>query len=130
MTTPVTRRLRGLSFVAVLLLALANAACGARGASTAGGEGIRIEVSNNLVPALTVSTSAAIDGTTPVRIGTLVGGATQTFTFRPQINAGSFRLVADRPGPGGSLVSEPIPLPAGGTGHVEWELGTNNIIVH
>ena len=118
--------------LAVALLALTAGACGARGAGaeSASGPGIQVEVSNNLVPALTVSISAAVEGVPPVRLGTLVGGAAQTFTYRPTLTAGTFRLVADRPGPGGQLVSEAIPIPAGGVGHIEWQLSTNNVIVH
>ena len=132
MPRSISRFRRAIPMLAVALLPLTAAACGARGAAagTAGGPGIQVEVSNNLVPALTVSISAAVEGVPPVRLGTLVGGAAQTFTYRPSLTAGSFRLVADRPGPGGQLVSEAIPLPADGVGHIEWQLSTNNIIVH
>lgn len=132
MLASITHFRRALPMLAALLLPLTASACGARGAgaASAGGPGIEVEVSNNLVPALTVAISAVIEGVPPVRLGTLVGGAAQTFTYRPSVTAGTFRLVADRPGPGGQLVSEPIPLPATGVGHIEWQLSTNNVIVH
>lgn len=104
-------------------------ACASSAGAGSGGDGIPVRVSNNLVPSLNVSISAVVEGSTPVRLGSLVAGAEQTFTYRPTISTGTFRLVADRPGPGGSLVSEPIPLQLDSTATVLWELSTNNVIV-
>lgn len=104
-------------------------ACASAGGAGGTGDAIMVRVSNNLVPSLTVSISAAVEGTTPVRLGSLVAGAEQTFTYRPTITTGTFRLVADRPGPSGSLVSEPIPLQMDGTTTVEWDLRTNNVVI-
>ena len=124
------RSLRGaFALVSILLLVAFVGGCASAGGAGAGEGGITVRVSNNLVPALTVSISAAIDGTAPVRLGTLISGAEQTFTYRPTLAAGTFRLIADRPGPGGSLVSEPIPIPTEPGGVVEWELSTNNVLV-
>jgi hypothetical protein len=119
---------RWLAVIPVAVLTAFAAGCASAGGA-AGNEGIQVRVSNNLVPSLTVSISAVTDGASPVRLGTLVAGSEQTFTYRPTIRAGTFRLVADRPGPSGSLVSEPIPFPTGGTAVVEWELSTNNVLV-
>lgn len=104
-------------------------ACASAGGAGGSGNQISVRVHNNLIPALNVSISAATDGSTPVRLGSLIGGAEQTFTYNPPIRTGTFRLIADRPGPSGSLVSEPIPLQLDGTGTVSWELSTNNIII-
>lgn len=121
------RTLRTLPFLAFVALAAGCASTGGPGGVA--GEGIQIRVSNNLVPSLTVAISAATEGTTPQRLGTLVAGAEQTFTYNPTITAGTFRLIADRPGPSGALVSEPIPFPESGSATIVWELRTNNIVI-
>ena len=126
-TWPLRRALTVLS--ALLITAFAGACASAGNGTASGQDGIPIVVSNNLIPSLTVNISAVTEGTTPVRLGSLVAGAEETFTYRPTVSGGTFRLIADRPGPGGALVSEPIPLAADATTRVEWELSTNNIIV-
>jgi hypothetical protein len=121
---------RLLTFPAILILVAVLGACASgRGERGAGEGGIPIQVHNNLVPSVTLSVLAAIEGATPVRLGSLVPGEKQTFTFRPTLSGGTFRLVADRPGPGGTLVSEPIPFAPDDSLRVEWELATNNILV-
>ena len=113
-----------------LLLILFLSAC----ASTREGDSgmaININVRNDLTPSLNVSISALADGGGggAVRLGTLVAGASESFTYRPTIVTSTFRLIADRPGPGGSLVSEPISFPRGDALTVEWHLSTNNVII-
>ncbi|HEX6926626.1 MAG TPA: hypothetical protein VF167_14485 [Longimicrobiaceae bacterium] len=120
---------RGLRVAAIVVVVVLTAACASARRGEGGEPSVEVRVSNNMVPALTVSILAATEGTTPVRLGTLVSGAEQTFTYRPTVTTGTFRLVADRPGPGGALVSEPIPLPQSGTMTVEWELQNNNVVV-
>lgn len=119
---------RSLTLLSVFTLIAFAAACASAGGG--GGEGgIPIRVSNNLVPSVTLSIMAATEGATPVRLGTLVGGGEQMFTYRPTIPGGTFRLIADRPGPGGTLVSESIPFALSDSTQVEWELSTNNVVV-
>jgi hypothetical protein len=121
---------RSFTFPAVLiLLAVIGACASGREGGGVGEGGIPIQVDNNLIPSVTLSILAAVDGTTPVRLGSLVPGEKQTFTFRPTVSGGTFRLVADRPGPGGALISEPIPFAPGDSLRVEWELATNNVLV-
>lgn len=130
-----TGRIQALHPTRLLLICLMTAglaiagACASAGGAGGTGEGITVRVNNNLVPSLTISISAGVDGTTPVRLGSLVAGAEQTFTYHPTITTGTFRLIADRPGPSGALVSEPIPLQTDGTTTVVWELRTNNVII-
>lgn len=122
------RVLRVLPFLAFVALVAGCASAGGAGGAV-DGQGIQIQVNNNLIPSLTVSISASTDGTTPQRLGSLVAGGEQTFTYNPTVSAGTFRLIADRPGPSGSLVSEPIPFPESGNATIVWELRTNNIII-
>ena len=111
----------------LLLLCLLLAACAsARGG--AGETGIQIRVRNDLTPSLNVSIFAVVDGAAPVRLGSLVAGEEQTFTFQPIVRGGTYRLVADRPGPGGTMFSEPIAF-GDGSESVAWQLSTNNILV-
>lgn len=114
----------------VLLLLLLVAGCASSRQGDAGME-ITIQVRNDLTPSLNVSISAMADGGGggAVRLGTVVAGASETYTYRPTIVTSTFRLVADRPGPGGSMVSEPISFPRDGALDVEWHLSTNNVII-
>ena len=108
------------------LMSFAGACASLRGEQEGG---IRVHVRNDLVPSMTLAIYGVVDGGTPVRLGSIIGGGEQTFTFRPSIRTGMYRLAADRPGPGGTLFSEPLPLPADGVDEVRWELATNNIIL-
>ena len=115
---------------ATLLLIFVVAAC-APGRRGDAGMAITIHVRNDLTPSLNVSISALAEGGGggAVRLGTLVAGASETYTFRPTVVTSGFRLIADRPGPGRSLVSEPIPFPRDGELELEWHLSTNNVII-
>lgn len=119
-----------LSAFTLLLFAALFSACASAGSQTGGdGSGITIRVHNDVVPSRNVSISAVTDGGTPVRLGSLVAGEEQTFTYRPIVNTGTYRLVADLPGPGGSMASEPISFVQSEEGIVTWQLSTNNVIV-
>ena len=108
---------RSFPFPAVpILVAVIGACVSGRGESGAGEGGIPVQVDNNLIPSVTLSILAAVDGTTPVRLGSLVPGKKQTFTFRPTVS-------------GGTLVSESIPFAPGESVRVAWELATNNVLV-
>ena len=123
-TASFIRPVRLLAFV--VLLSLAGACASMRGEQEGG---IRIHVRNDLVPSMTLAIYGVVDGSTPVRLGSIIGGGVQTFTFHPSVRTGMYRLAADRPGPGGTFFSEPLPLPADGVDEVEWELATNNLIL-
>lgn len=115
--------------VSLLLIVCLSACASARQSDS--GPAININVRNDLTPSLNVSISALADGGGggAVRLGTLVAGASESYTYRPTIVTSTFRLIADRPGPGASLVSEPIPFPRDGALEVEWHLSTNNVII-
>lgn len=119
-------RLRLRSARSVLFAALLAACASARGGAVE--TGVQIRVRNDLTPSMNVSILAVVDGGTPMRLGSLVAGAEQTFVFRPIVGGGTYRLVADRPGPGGTMFSEPIPF-GDMTELVEWQLSTNNIVI-
>lgn len=124
-TRPMVRAVGALTLVVLIALVTACAS-GGRGSADA----IPIRVRNNLVPSLNVQISALSDASVaPVRLGSLVSGAEQTFHFRPAVVTSTFRLVASLPGPGRSLVSEPIPFPREPGTSIEWELSNNNVVV-
>lgn len=90
--------------------------------------GVQIRVHNDLTPSMNVAILAVVEGGTPMRLGSLMAGAEQTFIFRPIVGGSTYRLVADRPGPGGTMFSEPIPF-GDMSELVQWQLSTNNIVI-
>lgn len=117
------------TLTAVLLLAVLPA-CASTGAANGGGENaIRVQVDNNLVPSTTVSISAVTQAGSPMRLGSVIAGGEHTFSFEPLTTTGTFRLVADPPGPSGQLISDPIVFPADGAALIKWGLATNSLLV-
>ena len=90
--------------------------------------GVQIRVHNDLIPSVNVVIFAVVERGTPTRLGSVPAGAEQSFTFRPIVGGGTYRLIADRPGPGGTMFSEPIPF-GDRSELVAWQLSTNNIVL-
>ena len=122
-------RLRGL-LTLLVLITLSACASSRRDQGPAVGA-VTIRVKNDIVPGAIMSVTAISRSGSRARLGTVMPGAEQTFTYKPVGPLVEYWLVAEPTGRSRArLVSQPI-LPTGEPDEViRWELMTNNIIVN
>ena len=112
---------------AVLVMAFGMALTGC--ASTdddADGPLVTVEVHNNFAGAATQEISIVGEGSSPIPLGTVAAGDTETFSARGLDLADEHRLIADAAG-GALIRSAPVVLETGS--RVVWDLSTNRVHV-
>ena len=87
---------------------------------------VTVEVHNNFAGAMAQEISIVGEGGSPMPLGTVAAGATETFAARGLDLADLHRLVANAAG-GGLIRSAPVFMEAGS--RIVWDLSTNRVHV-